>query len=76
MMSTIYLHNIILINAISKVISQVGGNLKNLKKLKGLSQDRFSKLADISYNTVIKMESSGINHPSIDRLQNYPKPLV
>ncbi|MBI4029891.1 helix-turn-helix transcriptional regulator, partial [Candidatus Berkelbacteria bacterium] len=33
--------------------------MKRLRKQNGLSQDRLSKLADISYNTVIKLESGG-----------------
>jgi len=40
-----------------------------------LSQDRLSKLADISYNTVIKLESGGITNPSIDTLQKLAKAL-
>ena len=33
------------------------------------------KLADISYNTVIKLESGGITNPSIDTLQKLAKAL-
>jgi len=32
-------------------------------------------LADISYNTVIKLESGGITNPSIDTLQKLAKAL-
>ena len=56
-------------------ISQIGKNIKKLRKQKGLSQDRLSKLADISYNTVIKLESGGIINPSIDTLQKLAKAL-
>lgn len=59
----------------SREISQIGKNLKKLRKQKGLSQDRLSKLADISYNTVIKLESGGIINPSIDTLQKLAKAL-
>jgi transcriptional regulator with XRE-family HTH domain len=48
---------------------------KKLRKQKGLSQDRLSKLADISYNTVIKLEPGGIDDPSIDTLQKLAKAL-
>lgn len=51
----------------------MGNNLKILRKQKGLSQNRFSKLADISYNTVIKLKSGGITNPSIDTLQKLAK---
>ena len=59
----------------SREISQIGKNIKKLRKQKGLSQDRLSKLADISYNTVIKLESGGITNPSIDTLQKLVKAL-
>ncbi|MDD2678155.1 MAG: helix-turn-helix transcriptional regulator [Candidatus Paceibacterota bacterium] len=32
-------------------------------------------MADISYNTVIKLESGGITNPSIDTLQKLAKAL-
>jgi len=56
-------------------ISLIGKNIKKLRKQKGLSQDRLSKLADISYNTVIKLESGGIINPSIDTVQKLAKAL-
>ena len=56
-------------------ISPIGKNIKKLRKQKGLSQDRLSKLADISYNTVIKLESGGITNPSIDTLKKLAKAL-
>ena len=59
----------------SREISQIGKNLKKLRKKKGLSQDRLSKLADISYNTVIKLESGGITNPAIETLQKIAKAL-
>ncbi len=59
----------------SRKISQIGRNIKKLRKQKGLSQDRLSKLADVSYNTVIKLESGGITNPSIDTLQKLAKAL-
>jgi len=59
----------------SREISQIGKNLKKLRKQKGLSQDRLSKLADVSYNTVIKLESGGITNPTIETLQKLAKAL-
>lgn len=59
----------------SREISQIGKNIKKLRKQKGLSQDRLSKLADVSYNTVIKLESGGIINPSIDTLQKLARAL-
>jgi len=40
-----------------------------------LSQHRLSKVADISYNTVIKLESGGITNPSIRSPQKLAKVL-
>ena len=59
----------------SREISLIGKNLKKLRKQKSLSQDRLSKLADISYNTVIKLESGGITNPTIETLQKMAKAL-
>ena len=59
----------------SKEISLIGKNIKKLRKQKGLSQDRLSKLANLSYNTVIKLELGGITNPSIDTLQKLAKAL-
>ncbi|MBP7030998.1 MAG: helix-turn-helix transcriptional regulator [Parcubacteria group bacterium] len=59
----------------SKEISTIGKNIRKLRKQKGLSQDRLSKLADISYNTVIKLESGNITNPSIDTLQKLARAL-
>ncbi len=54
-------------------ILQIGKNIKKLRKQNGLSQDRFSKVDDISYNNVIKLESGGITNSSIDTLQKLTK---
>jgi transcriptional regulator with XRE-family HTH domain len=59
----------------SKEISTIGKNIRKLRKQKGLSQDRLSKLANISYNTVIKLESGNITNPSIDTLQKLARAL-
>jgi transcriptional regulator with XRE-family HTH domain len=59
----------------SKEILTIGKNIRKLRKQKGLSQDRLSKLADISYNTVIKLESGNITNPSIDTLQKLARAL-
>jgi len=59
----------------SRDIPTIGKNLKKLRKQKGLSQDRLSKLADVSYNTVIKLESGRITNPTIETLQKLAKAL-
>ena len=49
--------------------SKISKNIKKLRQAKGLSQDRLSKLADVSYNSIIKLETGGITNPTIDTLQ-------
>lgn len=55
--------------------NKIGKNIKKLRQAKGLSQDRLSKLADVSYNTVIKLETGGIQNPTIETLQKIAKAL-
>jgi len=35
--------------------NKIGKNIKKLRQAKGLSQDRLSKAADVSYNSIIKL---------------------
>lgn len=46
--------------------STIGKNIKRLRSKKGISQDKLSKLADISHNTIIKIESRAIQSPTVD----------
>jgi len=55
--------------------NKISKNIKKLRQAKGLSQDRLSKLADVSYNSIIKLETSGITNPTIDTLQKIAKAL-
>jgi len=59
----------------SRKISPIAKNIKKLRKQKGLSQDRLSKLADVSNNTIIKIESGGIQNPTIKTVQKIAKAL-
>jgi len=40
-----------------------------------VSQDRLSKLADITYNTIIKIESGANTNPTIETLAKIAKAL-
>lgn len=40
-----------------------------------LSQDRLSKLADVSYNTIIKIEAGTNTNPTIETLSKIAKAL-
>lgn len=59
----------------SKTIPIVAKNIKKLRKEKGLSQDRLSRLADVSHATIIKIESGGIQSPTIDTVQKIASAL-
>ncbi len=59
----------------SKTIPIVAKNIKKLRKKKELSQDRLSRLADVSHATIIKIESGGIQSPTIDTIQKIAKAL-
>jgi transcriptional regulator with XRE-family HTH domain len=53
----------------------IAKNIKKLRNQRGLSQDRLSKLADISHNTIIKIESGAIQSPTMDTAQKIAKAL-
>jgi len=55
--------------------NKIGKNIKKLRQAKSLSQDRLSKVADVSYNSVIKLETGGITNPTIETLQKISKAL-
>ncbi len=41
----------------------------------GISQDRLSKIADVTYNTIIKIESGSNKNPTIETLAKIAKAL-
>ena len=43
----------------------ISQNLKRIRVGRGLSQDRLSKLADIPYATITKIEAGAIKNPTI-----------
>ena len=55
--------------------STIAKNIKKLRKQRSLSQDKLSKLADISHNTIIKIESGAIQSPTMDTAQKIAKAL-
>ena len=48
--------------------SKIGKNLKKIRQEKSISQDRLSKLADLSMNTVVTVESGANPNPTIETL--------
>ena len=55
--------------------NSIGKNIKKLRTAKELSQDRLSKLADVSYNSIIKVETGGVQNPTIETLKKISKAL-
>jgi len=55
--------------------SNISKNIKKHREKLGVSQDRLSKLADVTYNTIIKIESGANSNPTIDTLTKIAKAL-
>ncbi len=55
--------------------SKIGNNIKKIRQEKGISQDRLSKLADLSLNTVVNVESGTNPNPTIETLSKIAKGL-
>lgn len=49
--------------------------IRELRKRKGLSQEKLARLADISYNTIVKIESGQSRHPTIQTMAGIAKAL-
>ncbi len=57
-------------------MSTIGKNIKKFRQDKGLSQDKLSKLADLSLNTVVKIELDESPNPTIETIQKIAKALA
>lgn len=55
--------------------SKIAKNIKNIRQEKDISQDRLSKLADLSLNTVVTVESGANPNPTIETLSKIAKAL-
>ena len=55
--------------------SKIADNIKKYRNKLGVSQDKLSKLADVTYNTIIKIESGANKNPTIETLQKIAKAL-
>ena len=56
-------------------LSPLARNLRRLRKRRGLSQDRLSKLADVSHNTIIKIKAGVIQSLKVDTAQKIASAL-
>lgn len=55
--------------------STIADNIKKYRNKVGVSQDRLSKIADVTYNTIIKIESGSNKNPTIETLAKIAKAL-
>ena len=55
--------------------SKITKNIKKLRREKGISQDRLSKLADLSLNTIVNIEAGNNPNPTIETLQKIANAL-
>ena len=53
----------------------IAQNIKKYRKKKGISQDKLSKIAGVTYNTVIKIESGATQNPRVETLRLIAKAL-
>jgi len=49
--------------------------IKELRNKRGLSQEKLAHLANISYNTIVKIESGQSKHPTIQTMAGIAKAL-
>lgn len=56
-----------------KVKYEINKNIRAFRLKKGISQDRLSKLADLSLNTIVKIESGRNPNPTIKTLSRIAK---
>jgi len=55
--------------------SNIAKNIRRLRQAKKLSQDRLSKLADLSLNSIVNIESGNNPNPTIGTLEKIAKAL-
>lgn len=53
----------------SKEISTIARNIKKYREKKGISQDKLSKLANITLHTITKIESGATPDPRIETVK-------
>lgn len=53
----------------TKKLPTIAVNIRKLRNAKGLSQDKLSKLADLSFNTITKIEAGDTPNPTIETVK-------
>lgn len=59
----------------SKNKSSIGENIRKYRLQKEISQDRLSKLADVAFHTIVKIESGATPNPTIKTLKKIASAL-
>ena len=55
--------------------NNISGNLKKLRGKKGYSLEKVARLADLSLNTIVKIENGVNQNPTIETLQKISNAL-
>lgn len=55
---------------------KLGENIKKIRQQRGISQDRLSKLANVSTNTIAKLEVDPEPNPTLETLQSIANALA
>jgi transcriptional regulator with XRE-family HTH domain len=55
--------------------NKIADNLKKLRSKKGLSLEKIARLADLSLNTIVKVENGVNQNPTIETLTKIAKAL-
>lgn len=61
-----------MINVKDKMLAK---RIKELRNKKGFSQEKLARLADVSYNTIVKIESGESKNPTIQTMAGIAKAL-
>lgn len=59
----------------NKKLSTIAKNIRRYRKERGFSQDKLSKVAEVVYNTIVKIESGENPNPTIETLKHIAKAL-
>ncbi len=59
----------------SKNLPVVARNMKKYRMEQGISQDKLSKLADVTFHTIAKIESGATPNPGIETVSKIAKAL-
>ena len=59
----------------SKDLPKIAQNIKKLRTELGISQDKLSKLADVTFHTIAKIESGSTSNPGVTTMMKIAQAL-